>query len=390
MKIILISGMFPPMLTGTAFYTHNLALALQKNNHQVEIVTLGKVGVSIEDGITVNRLKAISLPLAGFFKHLRFCSWNITNWLYLRRIIRNNGAEVILLVNHYLDIAFPSIFASWSCKIPLVCSVGTQLQSTNPLRNRILNLLDKIVCGYLVFPFCNLIVAWDKQILKYLDDIHGHKVTRKTVIVNYGVAGDARSLFTKKKNYSFGGLIVGVGAVSEQRNFIPLIRAFALLVTNFPNLRLKIIGHVYYDKAIDVAKNIGIFDKVDFLGELPHEEVLDIVSSSDVFYSSLTGKYLGMGTATIEAMLLGVPTVVNTPTDLLGTRELVDGKHFIQSLDFIPCNIANRINLLLENEKLRQDIGQQGRAFVKKNLNWKKIAKDMSLVLEQQINKNKR
>lgn len=41
MKILVVSGMFPPMRTGTAFYTRNLATALFSHGHQVEVVYPG-------------------------------------------------------------------------------------------------------------------------------------------------------------------------------------------------------------------------------------------------------------------------------------------------------------------------------------------------------------
>ncbi len=387
MRITLVSGMFPPIKTGTSFYTRNLALALQNQNHMVEVITLGPIDLNEEKGLKVHRLKSVNIPLTGFFKHFRFSSFNFLNWWRIYSILKNNKADVILVVNHYLDIIFLAIFSSWLLKIPLICSVGTQLQSIKPFRNRILNILDRLICGYLIFPFCSLIVAWDNQILQYLRDIHGSKILKKVKIVNYGVAGNANDLINKKKKYSYSRLILGVGAVSEQRSFVPLVQAFALLANDFPSLKLQIIGHVYYEKAVHETKRMGLADKVDFVGELEYEKVLDIMSSSDVFYSSLTGKYKGLGTATIEAMLLGVPCIVNTPTNLLGIGKLKDGIHFIQSIDSIPYNIATKIRILLESEKKRYNIGREGKAFVKKYLNWEKVAKDMSTVIKKQIKK---
>lgn len=381
MKILIVGGMFPPMRTGTAFYTRNLALALQGHGHQVEVVTLGDVGTDIEDGLTVHRLGAISLPLEGFFKHYRLCAWNPANWWRLYRIARCSGAEAILLINHYLDIAFPARFAAWLNQIPLVCSVGTQLQSLDPRRNRILNVLDRLVCGLLVFPGCTRVVAWDTQIRKYLQDVQGSDILRKVVIVNYGVNGDSSRLSAIRHDYRFKGVIVGVGAVSEQRSFVPLVRAFALLLKEFPGLRLRIIGHLYYDEAVMVARSLGISDKVAFVGEQSHEQVIKEMDGADVFYSSLTAKYAAMGTATIEAMLLAVPTVANTPLDLLGTGAMENGRHLVQSLDFDPLNIADCIRPLLLDEAFRRSVGQGGRDFVGQYLNWKVVAKDMENVL---------
>jgi glycosyltransferase involved in cell wall biosynthesis len=277
----------------------------------------------------------------------------------------------------------PAVFTAKWLGIPLACSVGTQLQSLNPRRDRILNVLDRLICGTFVFPFCDKVVAWDTQILKYLQDVQGNRVTRKTVIVNYGVAGDPGALLSRPKEYAYRGVVVGVGAVSEQRSFVPLVRAFALLAPEFPDLQLRVVGHVYYDEARRLAKEFGIESRAHFVGELSHDQVIEELSRADAFYSSLTAKYTAMGTATIEAMLLGVPAVVNTPLDLLGTGILEDGVHLVQSSDQDPRAIADKLRSLLTREDRRRAIGQAGREFVATYLNWSKVARDMALVLEK-------
>jgi glycosyltransferase involved in cell wall biosynthesis len=284
-----------------------------------------------------------------------------------------------------LDIAFPARLAARLSGIPLVCSVGTQLQSLNPRRNRVLNFLDRMVCGLLVFPGCDRIVAWDTQIRQYLQDVQGRDILRKVVVVNYGVNGDPSHLLARKHDYGIDDVILGVGAVSEQRSFVPLIQAFSQLASTYPRLRLRIIGHVYFDAAPRLAAELGLSDRVEFLGELPHNEVIEEMHQATALYSSLTGQYVGLGTATIEAMLLALPAVVNTPLDLLGTGLLVDQHHLVQCVSSDPVEIANRIGLLLADAGLRCRVGEGGRAFVEQYLSWDVVAQEMVQVLQQAV-----
>lgn len=383
MKILIVGGMFPPMRTGTAFYTFNLANALQVQGHQVEVVTLGKHGTYNESGVRVHRLPALRIPLSGFFKHFQLCAWNPANWYRLNLIARSCRAEVILLVNHYLDIAFPALFAAGLRKIPLVCSVGTQLQSLNPRRNRILNLLDRFVCGLLIFQKCDRIVAWDTQIQQYLMDVHGKSILQKIEIVNYGVNGDPARLLAHRHDYSEGNVIVGVGAVSEQRSFVPLVQAFSRLAPRYPKLRLRIIGHIYYEAAVRLVSKLGLSGRVEFLGELPHEAVVEEMCRSSLLYSSLTGKYVGLGTAAIEAMLLALPAVVNVPLDLLGTGKMENRRHIVQCNTSDPQRIAECIESLVNDPELRRRVGEGGREFVRKHLNWEVVARNMVKVFER-------
>ena len=382
MNILIVTAMFPPIRTGTAVYSRNLADALVARGHHVTVVTLGGGNEGGNpDSVEVRRLSALTFPIRGFFKHFRVCSLFPGNYQSVLRIARETQAEAILLVNHYLDIAFPAIYAAHWARLPMACSVGTQLQSLNPRRDRILNLLDRLICGHLVFPFCDRVVAWDTQILKYLADVHGHAVTDKAVIVNYGVNGDPAVFLEHEHDYGLHNQLLGVGAVSEQRSFVPLVRAFSMLAQEFPKLRLKIIGHVYYDAAMRVAADLGMGDRVQFAGEQSHEQVLEEMRRSDAFYSSLTGKYVGLGTATIEAMLMGLPAITNAPLDLLGGPILEDMTHLVHCPDSSPEAMASKVGALLRDRELRTRVGQGGRAFVGEHMAWDKIAGDMEQVL---------
>jgi glycosyltransferase involved in cell wall biosynthesis len=226
-------------------------------------------------------------------------------------------------------------------------------------------------------------VAWDTQIRQYLQDVQGKQILRKVVIVNYGVNGDPDRLLNRHHDYEADDEILGVGAISEQRSFVPLVQAFALLAPKYPRLRLRIVGHIYYDEAPRLAAELGLADRIEFVGEMSHEQVIAQMQRATVFYSSLTGQYVGLGTATIEAMLLSLPSVVNTPLDLLGTGVLVDRQHLIQCTSDDPAEIAARLELLLADADLRRRVGEGGRAFVNQYLNWDVVALQMANVLQQ-------
>ncbi len=378
MNILIVTAMFPPIRTGTSFYSKNLAEELIKKGHKVKIVTVKNLDNHEDNYVfSVERLAAFHIPLKNYFKHFRITFLFPPNYIRLWKITKEFQANIILLVNHYQDIAFPAILASMVNKVPLVCSVGTQLQSNNLIRHKILNILEKLICGSLIFPFCNKIIAWDNQILQYLKDVHGHNIVKKLVIINYGVNGEKNAFLNNNQDYSIHGQILGVGAIIEQRNFIPIILAFKEIINDYPNLKLKIIGHIYYNKTTNLVKKLGLEDKIIFTGELPHAQVLEEMKNSDLFFSSLTGKYLGLGTATIESMLMGIPTIANVPFDLLGKPILKDMTDFIYSDCISITELVVKLNNLLSNLELRKKIGENGKKFITKYLNWNLVAKEM-------------
>ncbi len=382
MRILLVTAMFPPIATGTSFYSKNLAEVLRKRGHEVVVITVtNPQAADAECDLPVYRLPAVHVPLRRLFNH--FCLTSIIpgNYNRIKQIARECRAEVILLVNHYLDIAFPTIFVSKSLGIPLVCSVGTQLQSSNPWRDRTLNVLDRLICGRLIFPFCQRVIAWDNQVLKYLSDLHGPKVVRKTTVINYGPNGDLDSFLSHQHDYAHHNQILGVGAVTEQRDFTALVRAFRLVAEDYPHLKLKIAGHIYHDKAVRLAADFGLHQRVIFTGELPHERILDEFKRSDLYFVSLSGKYLGLGTATIEAMLMGLPVIANVPLDLLGKATLRDMEDIVHLNGLVPETIAAKIRRLLGDDALREKVGRGGRDFVRRYLNWNQVAQDAEELL---------
>lgn len=375
--------MYPPIRTGTSFYSKNLAHNLALKGHNVKVITInGKVPNDHPSMFSVENIRGLKLPLRNYFKHLRVTSFSPSNYLSVNAILRNHKSDVVLLINHYLDIAFPAIVATRTNRIPLVCSVGTQLQSCNPFRNKILNFLDWLICGHFIFPFCHKIVAWDNEILRYLRDVHGNELIGKTAIVNYGVNGDIQAMMANEQDYSLHNQIVGVGAVSEQRDFVSLVQAFGIIAPEYPALRLKIIGHIYYDAAVRLAHDLGLKDRVVFTGELPHEAVLNEFKNSDAYFVSLTAKYVGLGTATIESMLMGVPVIANVPANLLGTTVVEDMKHLVLLNGLAPESTAAKMRTLLESRALREKIGNGGRSFIAKYMNWEKVSRDMEILLE--------
>lgn len=385
MNVLIVSAMFPPIRTGTSFYTRNLAVALQERGNEVVVATLRNPDAHDDYPFRVVRMPALHTPVRSYFKHLRVCSLFPRNYSTLSALARQTRAQVILLVNHYLDIAFPAIFAAKRARVPLVCSVGTQLQSPNPIRHRVLNFFDRLICGGIIFPACTRIVSWDDQITRYLRDVHGDRILHRISLVNYGVNGDLRVFTEHHQRYATHGQILGVGAVIEQRDFTALVAAFGLIADEFPTVRLKIVGHVYYDRAVQLASELGLGDRVEFTGELPHEKVLEELGRSDVYFASLTGRYVGLGTATIEAMLMGVPTMVNAYADILGRATLHDMRDAVLLPNLAPPEIAGRLRTLLADASLREEIGRRGRQFVSENMNWAKVAADFERVLDATI-----
>jgi glycosyltransferase involved in cell wall biosynthesis len=80
-------------------------------------------------------------------------------------------------------------------------------------------------------------------------------------------------------------------------------------------------------------------------------------------------------------MLLGVPTIANVPSHLLGHAVLGDGEHLILTDGRQPLEVADKIRQVLSSRTLRERVGRGGRQFISEHMNWGTVAEQMEHVL---------
>ncbi|GAC1337406.1 MAG: glycosyltransferase family 4 protein [Candidatus Dormibacteria bacterium] len=128
------------------------------------------------------------------------------------------------------------------------------------------------------------------------------------------------------------------------------IEAVAGLARAGLQLRVAVIGQgPELDRLRQLARNLGIGDRVDFVGFVPaHTEVLRLIARSRIFVSASTVE--GFGIVLAEAMGLGIPYVV---TDIDVFREISDngrGGLLFRALDV--SDLSRCMKLLLTDQDL--------------------------------------
>ena len=98
------------------------------------------------------------------------------------------------------------------------------------------------------------------------------------------------------------------------------------------------------------------------------------MKEADLHWMMLSGEYVGLGTATIEAMLMGIPCISNVPNNLFGEEnKLIDMEHYIftdsQKIDII----VEKVNQFYNDKSIRETIGVNGKNFVNNFLNWDSV-----------------
>jgi len=110
-----------------------------------------------------------------------------------------------------------------------------------------------------------------------------------------------------REELSLGGdLVLGnAGRMTDQKNQLFLLDIFAELVKLDPASTLVIAGYGELDSELhEKASNLGIYDKVRFLGQTSN--VSDLYSAMDVF--ALPSKYEGLPMTLVESQAAGLPS----------------------------------------------------------------------------------
>lgn len=154
-----------------------------------------------------------------------------------------------------------------------------------------------------------------------------------------------------------------------------LIKAFSIVYSSRKEKPiLEIIGDgSLKSELIKLTEDLKIKDAVIFRGIIPNKEVPKYINSMDIFVNCSLQESFGV--ALVEAMSCEVPVVA---TDTEGFSEIVNnGVDGIILKDRKPETMAEALNLLLDNETLRKQMGKNGRKKVLELYNWDKNVETM-------------
>ena len=112
-----------------------------------------------------------------------------------------------------------------------------------------------------------------------------------------------------------GPLFVSTGALIPRKNQDLVIRA----MPDFPDAVLMLAGKGEAEPGYRaLAQQLGVADRVRFLGSVPHEELAQLTAAADI--AILVSKSEGLANAWVEALACGTPVIIS---EAGGARELV-------------------------------------------------------------------
>jgi glycosyltransferase involved in cell wall biosynthesis len=165
--------------------------------------------------------------------------------------------------------------------------------------------------------------------------------------------------------------ILYLGTLEPRKNVPRLLRAFASIQKEHPTLTLVIAGKKgwMYQEIFDSVSELGMTDKVSFLGYIEESDKPFLISGSQLFaYPSL---YEGFGIPVLEALACGVPTItsnLSSMPEVAGDAALLVDPYSIQ-------DIAAAMKQLLESPSVREAFSKKAIVHAS-SFSWSRTAEE--------------
>ncbi|MDP2638058.1 MAG: glycosyltransferase family 1 protein [Candidatus Levybacteria bacterium] len=214
------------------------------------------------------------------------------------------------------------------------------------------------------------------------DIIKEYRIPDKKVAVTYPgikIMSDNKYEFAnmdelKIKYRIEGKYLLFVGTLQPRKNIVRLIEAFSKIKNN---IQLVIVGKKgwLYEEILEAPRKYGVENKVKFLDFVPDEELPSLYKNALGFV--LPSLYEGFGLPVLEAMKYGCPVITSNISSLPEAGG--DAALYIDPEKV--SDIASKMQLLIDDEKLRNNLIEKGYKQVKK-FSWEKTARETLSALE--------
>jgi glycosyltransferase involved in cell wall biosynthesis len=289
----------------------------------------------------------------------------------LGSLLKINGD---LIYAHNAVAGFPSLIASKLKHIPLVFDMDDiQLGLST----------KKIIADY--GPQLEYFIARNASAVISMSESLGEELKRHGVpevnIIPHGV--DLKVF--KPKDSEKKDLIIYTGGVEPHDGALLIPEAAAIVVKQKPGVVFLIIGEGRdLPKLKERVKELGIAGNFEFIDWVDHKDIPKYLGKARmglVTHLKTPATDIALVLKGLEYMAMGLPVVA---PDLRGMREEVgyDERGLIFKAGSHE-DLAEKIMRLLDNPRLRAEMGERGRKYILKNFDWDKNSQGIVEVCEK-------
>ncbi len=318
MRIAIFSNTYLPTISGVVRSISSYKAALEELGHEVHVFTQGARGYQDKE-LNIHRYVSLDLGLPNSLPVTIPFSPSIDSLLIKLR-------PDVIHSQHPLLLGNVAVRKARQLGIPLIYTLHAQYWHYGvyvPIRFFQKPYKDYItgrVKRYLMS--CDQIIAPSKGMRDLI--VGEFRIRKPVTVIPTGIdlksyERVARGEMRKKFGWREDFVIISVGRLAPEKNWPDLIQAASQVIKKNPSARLVLLGDGPQRKELErQAEELGIRERVGFVGMVPYEDVANYLVAADLFaFTSLTET---QGLGTLEAMAAGLPVAAY---DAIGTRDVV-------------------------------------------------------------------
>lgn len=361
---------------GISTVCYGLAHSLSRKRIFVTVFTeaYGKSEViKVNHYLTIYRLRSLSMPPRFFWfqvNNYRFISKVLKDYTLIHGVYpdasvifsfcKKNMAKPFIASFH----AVPTVTLKWYANVPLSSWTAPEfahhileypLHDFN-IKTCIARADHIIACSYTTLNEL-------KTAYKSLDD------EKITVIHNSVDFNEIEKIKPAEydKNKENASSLIFAGRLYWLKGPMYLLEAFRNLKKEFKSLHLKIFGTgPEEDKMKKLVVKTGLKDCVHFYGRVPHGSLIAQIKKSDVVV--VPSVYEAQPMIALEAMACKKPLVAFAIPSM--QEIIVNWHNGLLAKPYSAKDLAEKIRLVLQDKKLRSNIGHNAYNYVKREHNW--------------------
>jgi len=242
--------------------------------------------------------------------------------------------------------------------------------------------LTKLILGRAKKIFCS-----NSYVAQLVKDF-SLNLSQKIVVVNPGasdlLAVDLRRMEELRRQYNLAGkkVVITIGRLVKRKGVDTMLSVLEFLGrSKTSNWRYIVLGVGPDEEYLkDICRQKGLDDLVTFVGTVSEEDKWAWLNLCDLFAMptrNLAGDFEGFGIVYLEANLAGKP-VLATGSGGVADAVLNGTNGFLVESDKIE-DLALTLDKLMNNQELRDYLGQKGKARVETEFSWQTQAQKMYL-----------
>jgi 1,2-diacylglycerol 3-alpha-glucosyltransferase len=362
MRVAFTNNFFPPRVSGSAHLTEELAKRLVRRGVDVLVVTTAYDCAPAEefiDGYRVVRLPSWALPKTALsFNFDISLAARPGNFRRLERLLDEFAPDVLHQHGQFFDLTFMSSVWARRRRTPTVLSVHTRLEHPSLLYGRVMAVADRTLVRAFMAMSRPHVVVMDTPMSEYIG--RRYRVPEDRMVpIPVGVepsSVDRSAGLEVRERLGVGDrpVILSVGHVIPVRDRLGLIEALPALLEKRADALVVVLGHVYDDRFLRRADELGVRNHIILAGSVPRAEVPSYVAAADLEIHDLQGH--GLGTASLEVLAAGVPVVAVVRPDNFPGITLRSWENIVLVGPDDPRALADAIVHLLDDPELARRV----------------------------------